>query len=99
MLCAVCSASCDLLLLHVPTYLCRLGKLCQFTNTATVQAMHRLCDKLKVANKSQHRLFRKQRRGQKQATMKLEGKQLKRERMVSSQNLALSELELQELLA
>ena len=59
----------------------------------------RLCDKLKVANKSQHRLFRKQRRGQKQATMKLEGKQLKRERMVSSQSLALSELELQELLA
>ena len=99
MLCAACSASCGLLLLHVPTYLCRLGKLCQFTNTATVQAMHRLCDKLKVANKSQHRLFRKQRRGQKQATMKVEGKQLKRERMVSSQSLALSEQELQDLLA
>jgi len=61
--------------------------------------MHRLCDKLKVANKSQHRLFRKQRRGQKQATMKVEGKQLKRERMVSSQSLALSEQELQDLLA
>ena len=43
--------------------------------------MEKLIQKLNVANKSTHRLLLKQRRGMKQAQMKTEGKQLKRERV------------------
>ena len=62
----------------------RLGKLCTFSCTATQQGMEKLCQKLDVANGSHHRLMAKQRRGMCQAQKKLEGKQLKRERITFS---------------
>ena len=59
----------------------RLGKLCNHTNTATKQGLEKLCLKLFAANKSNHRLLLKQRRGMKQEESRQKGKALKRERV------------------
>ena len=66
----------------------RLGKLCHFTKTATVSSMEHLCLKLQVANRSNHRLLKRQRRGMKQFEMREAGKQLKRERVTFEDKLS-----------
>ena len=77
----------------------RLGKLCQCSNTATQQGLEKLIQKLDVANKSNHRLLAKQRRGMDQHRLKQEGKKLKRERVVFNALLCtpLEELKSQQL--
>ena len=59
-----------------------LGKLCHYSATATQQGLVKLCDKLAVANRNNHRLLQKQRRGMKQEEKRQNGDQLKRERVV-----------------